>query len=52
VSQEANSQLISLSTQNCEQIIFKIKHQIENKNSPGKNIKERAKNMIKIKDDR
>lgn len=48
------SQLITLSTHNCEQIIYKIKHQIENKNNGDKkgNLKERAKNMIKIKDDR
>jgi len=42
-----DSHLITLTTQNYEQIAFKLKHQLELKNQ--ENSPERVKNVIKIK---
>lgn len=55
ITQEATSQLITLSTANCEQIIYKIKNMMEaqlNNAGDKKSPTQRAKNMIKIKDDK
>lgn len=53
LQQEAENSLVTLSTQNCEQIIFKVKHLLEKKQSQeNKNLQGHAKNLIKIKEDK